>query len=36
MNGAALFTFQEGRIRDLRVLGDLAGLDERLRNNAKS
>ena len=35
-NGAALFTFQEGRICDLWVLGDLAGLDERLRSNAKS
>lgn len=29
-NGCALFTFEEGRIIDLRVLGDLKGLEEQL------
>jgi len=35
-NGAALFTFRDGFIRDLWVLGDLISLDERLRQNAAS
>jgi predicted ester cyclase len=33
-NGAALFTFRDGAISDLWVLGDLVGLDEVLRQNA--
>jgi predicted ester cyclase len=32
--GASLFRFEEGRIAELWVLGDLAGLDEVLRANA--
>ncbi|MBI4885653.1 MAG: ester cyclase [Acidobacteria bacterium] len=32
--GAALFTFRDGKIAALWVLGDLASLDERLRQNA--
>jgi predicted ester cyclase len=32
--GAALFTFEAARIRNLWVLGDLAGLDALLRANA--
>ena len=35
-NGAALFTFRDGRICELWVLGDLAGLDELLRQNAQA
>lgn len=33
--GAALFCFDAGRIAELWVLGDLAGLDAVLRENAK-
>ncbi|MGA2081462.1 MAG: ester cyclase [Holophaga sp.] len=33
-SGAALFTFRDGRICELWVLGDLVGLDETLRRNA--
>ena len=33
-HGAALFRFERDRIRELWVLGDLAGLDELLRSNA--
>jgi predicted ester cyclase len=33
-HGAALFHFESDRIRELWVLGDLAGLDEILRSNA--
>jgi len=32
--GAALFRFEHGRIGELWVLGDLAGLDAMLRSNA--
>jgi len=35
-NGAALFTFRNNAICDLWVLGDLVGLDEVLRQNAKA
>jgi predicted ester cyclase len=34
-DGAALFTFRDGAICDLWVLGDLAGLDDALRRNAR-
>jgi len=34
--GAALFRFEAGRIRELWVLGDLAGLDALLKSNAES
>jgi predicted ester cyclase len=34
--GAALFRFEVGRIRDLWVLGDLFGLDALLKSNAES
>ena len=33
-HGAALFTFRDGMISDLWVLGDLAGLDQVLRSSA--
>jgi predicted ester cyclase len=33
-HGAALFRFEHGRIGELWVLGDLAGLDAMLRSNA--
>jgi predicted ester cyclase len=33
--GAALFHFEAGRIRELWVLGDLAGLDALLKSNAE-
>jgi predicted ester cyclase len=33
-HGAALFRFENGRIGELWVLGDLAGLDGMLRSNA--
>ena len=35
-DGAALFRFEAERIRELWVLGDLAGLDEMLKSNAES
>jgi len=34
--GTALFRFAEGRIQELWVLGDLAGLDAMLSSNAES
>jgi hypothetical protein len=34
--GAALFDFANGKIRQLWVLGDLAGLDALLEENARS
>jgi steroid delta-isomerase-like uncharacterized protein len=34
--GAALFVFEAGRIRELWVLGDLVGLDALLKANAES
>jgi steroid delta-isomerase-like uncharacterized protein len=34
--GAALFRFESGVITDLWVLGDLSGLDEGLRENARA
>jgi len=33
--GAALFTLQGGKIADLWVLGDVAGLQEQLKRNAE-
>jgi predicted ester cyclase len=33
--GAALFSFEDGRIRELWVLGDLIGLDAMLKSNAQ-
>ena len=33
-HGAALFRFEQARIGELWVLGDLAGLDAKLRSNA--
>jgi predicted ester cyclase len=35
-HGAALFTFREGVVNELWVLGDLAGLDQVLRQNPRA